>query len=280
MPETDTERQLRSVVESLTRVETLLKKLQKKGEGPLRWITLVATIISTIVIAGLTALTTYRFAQQNQILQAAAAAQNQIHDLSSEQENTRYGAELYLAKTQYADLVVRQAVEFGDAEILKVLEADTSIDPGERAKFKDAEESLLKLVEPDKACYDGTWRENKSKIRDHTIKIIGPKRLLLYRGGDDGGFWLEARKIGKNFWFAPDFSWGGEHTGSVRLVTSDDCSTMDSNWNWHYEKLVPGSSPNKSKSKTPEELLNDLRNQQGTSNGRNRRSPRLLARSS
>jgi len=245
MSEPDTERQFQTISESLARLETLVKERQK-DERLVKWITLVATIVSTIVVAGFATLASYRFGEQNHILQAAVAAQNQIHDLSSEQENTRYGAELYLAKTQYADLVIRQAVEFGDADILKVLEVDAAINPDLRTKFKNARESLLRLVEPDKACYDGIWKEddqNHNKVRLHTIKVIGPKRLLIYRGGDDGGFWLEARKVDEKFWLAPDFSWGAARpSASVRLVPNDNCTTLDSNWGWHYQKLLQGKN--------------------------------------
>ena len=73
----ETERQFQSISDLLVRVEASVKK-KGRGEKAINWITLAATIVSTIVIASLTAFTTYRLGEQTRILQAAVAVQKKI----------------------------------------------------------------------------------------------------------------------------------------------------------------------------------------------------------
>lgn len=264
MPDSGTDDKFQSISDLLSRIEALIKE-QQKYERAIKWISLVATVVSTIIIAGLAAFTTYRLGEQTRVLQAATAAQNQIHDLSSEQENVRYGAERYLAETPYVDLVLRQATVFGDAEILEALETDAAIDQTFRSRFKETKESLIKEMASDTACFKGDWREddkNKNITRYYSLRVVSPKHLLISRGGEDGGLYIQARKIDKNLWFAPDFSWS--RSGPVRLVTNDDCSLIDSNWGWRYYKVAPGENSKASETtcQTPDCLLQTMRKAQ------------------
>ncbi len=172
-------------------------------------------------------------------MQQAVAAQGQIHDLSSDDANVRYGAQRFLAGTRYADLVIRQATEFGDIDSIRALSVDAA-DSEVQQKYKAAEAFLLHEMENDKNCFAGHWEQNdvdKNVLRPFTVQIVGPRRLSVYRGGSDGGLYVRARKIGKNLWVDADFSYG-TNRGKLQLTTPDDCSFLDSNWGWHIQKKL------------------------------------------
>jgi hypothetical protein len=245
MSSATSDQQPENVADFLTRLETGLKQVEgllkekQKDDKAIKWVTLAATIVSTIIIAGLTAFTTRRLGEQSQLLQAAAAVQNEIHDLVSEEANVRYGAERYPARTQYVDLVVTQATEFGDIDILREVETDTAVLPDLRERSKTVQRELMEQIASDKQCLEGPWQEYDKGARitrNWTLKLFGPKRLLLYRNGTDGGAYIEARRVHDYLWFSPDYSWY-DRRAPVRFVTSTDCSSLDSNWGWHFYKV-------------------------------------------
>lgn len=239
------------VLDSIARVETLLRN-EQRSERAGRWITLTSTVVSTVLISGLTAFTSYQLKQQEHTLQQAVAAQGQIHDLSSEDANVRYGAQRFLAGTTYADLVIRQATEFGDVDSIRALGADAS-DATTRQQYGNAEAVLMREMEEDRQCFAGQWEQNdvdKGVLRSFTVQVVGPRRLSVYRGGPDGGLYVRARKIGKNLWVDADFSYG-TNRGKLQLTTDDDCSFLDSNWGWHIQKKVVSASAASSTSVNP-----------------------------
>jgi hypothetical protein len=92
---------LASLKEGQDRIESNLKTKDKK-ERIIKWGTLLATICSTVILGVLTWVA--------QDFQRTVAALAQIHDLSSDDEDVRFGAERFLARSEYSDLAFMLAM--------------------------------------------------------------------------------------------------------------------------------------------------------------------------
>lgn len=239
MPDTspDTSQNANRLQESIDEIKLSLKQ-KEKDDKVIKWLTLISTVLSTVLISGVGLMFTTRNERNKQALQEVAVAQNLIHDLSSEDDNVRSGAERYLASGPYYDLVLKDAVAFGDAEMLRHLLDDDSMDQSVKTKFQEAINSLMTENAKDKACVAGQWKGTDSGPHGHaewTFEITGPKRLQGGRGEDDGGIHLNARKVDENRWQGV-FFYGNRPPQTVELNVSPDCRSAYSSWGWHFTK--------------------------------------------
>jgi hypothetical protein len=200
----------------------------RKDEKPIRWITLLSTLFASVVLGTFTVWNATRIERQKQLFDEHTQAQNQVLNLTSENDFVRGPAEDSLGRDpNYVAMVIKTAVDRGDLNHLQTFANDAKLDPSLRKQYQDAAAAVAENTKADEKCLAGDWTQTDGAAQRHwTLTILSPTNL--HGASADGLYDFRVHRFDSTKWFGQGIAKNANPQQAIVTVVS--CKKLLLNW--------------------------------------------------